>query len=101
MDEPAVETIARLVPAVLKALYALEFAGRHIAPQTLPRLIEAVAKRDSDLEPALAQSRAFAWPERLQPARDCLERAGDEAIQSLSGLLSAPETEQPILSAYR
>ena len=69
MDAPTVDAIARLVPAVLKALYALEFAGRHLAPQTLPRLIEAMAERPNDLGPALAQSRAIAWPERLQPAR--------------------------------
>jgi len=101
VSEPAVDAIARLVPAVLKALYALEFAGRHLAPQTLPRLIEAIVQHDSDLASALAQSRTFAWPERLQPARDCLERAGDEANQSLSALLSAPEAEQPMLAAYR
>ena len=62
MDAPAVDAIARLVPAVLKALYALEFAGRHLGPQTLPRLIEAMAERPNDLGPALAQSRALAWP---------------------------------------
>ena len=42
MSEPAVETIARLVPAIVKALHVLEFTGRHLAPQTLPRLIEAI-----------------------------------------------------------
>jgi phospholipase/carboxylesterase len=101
MSEPAVETIARLVPAVLKALYAIEFAGRHLSPQTLPRLVEAIAERDSDLAPALEQSRSFDWPARLAPARECLERAADEALQSVSGLLSAPESEQPIVAAYR
>src|SRR6185437_11626607 len=45
MDEPAVETIARLVPAILKTLYALEFTGRHIAPQTLLRLIEVIKEQ--------------------------------------------------------
>jgi phospholipase/carboxylesterase len=101
VSEPAVDAIARLVPAVLKALYALEFSGRHLSPQTLPKLVEAVAQRDSDLEPALAQSRALDWPERLMPARDCLERAGDAANRSLGALLSAEEAEQPIVAAYR
>ncbi len=101
MSAPAVDTIARLVPAVLKALYALEFAGRHLAPPTLPKLIDAIAERGSDLAPALEQSRALAWPERLGPARECLERAGEEVLQSLSALSSAPEAEQPIVAAYR
>ena len=37
MSDAAVDTISRLVPAILKALYALEFAGRHLAPPTNPR----------------------------------------------------------------
>src|SRR6185436_2991849 len=101
MDEPAVDTIARLVPAILKALYALEFTGRHIAPQTLLRLIEAIKDRDSDLEPALAQSRATAWPERLAPARACLEGAAEATNESLAALLAAPDADQPIVAAYR
>ena len=101
MSDPAVETIARLVPAILKALYAIEFAGRHLSPQTLPRLIETIAQRDSDLAPALEQSRAFDWPERLAPAREYLEDAANETLQSVSALLAAPQAEQPILAAYR
>ena len=101
MDEPAVETIARLVPAILKALYALEFTGRHIAPQTLLRLIEVIKERDSDLEPALARSRATEWPERLAPARAWLEAAADATNQSLAMLLAAPDADQPIVAAYR
>jgi phospholipase/carboxylesterase len=101
MDEPAVETIARLVPALLKALYALEFTGRHLAPQTLLRLIEALAGRDSDLEPALAHSRAADWPERLAPARACLEAAAEATKESLATLMSAPDSDQPIVTAYR
>jgi phospholipase/carboxylesterase len=59
-SEPAVEAIARLVPAILRALHAMEFAGRHLAPTTLPQLIDALAGRDDDLGPALAASRALA-----------------------------------------
>jgi phospholipase/carboxylesterase len=101
MDEPAVETIARLVPAILKALYALEFTGRHIAPQTLLRLVEAMKDRDNDVEPALAQSRATEWPERLAPARACLEAAAEATNESLTTLLAAPNADQPIVAAYR
>jgi phospholipase/carboxylesterase len=101
MDQPAVETIARLVPAILKALYALEFTGRHIAPQTLLRLIEAIKDRDSDLEPALTQSRATEWPERLAPARACLEGAAESTSESLATLLAAPNADRPIVAAYR
>ena len=72
-NEPAVDAIAQLVPATLKALHALEFAGRHLSPNSLPQLIEAMAGRDDEVNAALSLSRTLDWPERLAPVRDCLE----------------------------
>lgn len=100
-NEPVVDLISRLVPALLRALYALEFAGRHVAPDTLPQLIDAIGSRRGDLDEALVQSRGLDWPERLLPAKDCLERAAAAAGESIAGLLGAPETPQPIVAAYR
>lgn len=100
-NDPAIDTIATLVPATLRALYALEFAGRHLSPTNLPRLIEAIAGRDDDLEAALAGSRAAAWPERLGPVRACLERAAEAAGEGIAGLLAASDAPQPIVAAYR
>ena len=100
-SEPAVETIARLVPAILRSLKALEFASRHLAPATLPQLVEALRGRDDDLGPALAASRALAWPDRLTPARARLETAAEAAAEGIAGLLAAPEAAQPIVVAYR
>src|SRR5947207_138032 len=99
--EPAVEAVARLVPATLKVLHALEFAGRHLAPASLPRLIEAMAGRDDDLNAALSVSRALDWPGRLAPVRDCLEPAAQAAGQGIADLRSAGEAPQPIVAAYR
>jgi phospholipase/carboxylesterase len=100
-NEPAIDAIASLVPATLRALYALEFASRHLSPANLPRLIEAVGGRNVDVEAALSASRAMAWPERLAPVRDCLERAAAAASEGIAGLLAAPEAPQPIVAAYR
>lgn len=99
--EPAIETIAKLVPATLRALYALEFAARHLSPDTLSRLIEAIADRHDDVEAALVASRAIDWPERLAPVRDSLERAAAAAAEGITRLLVAPEAPQPIVAAYR
>ena len=100
-NEPAIDAIASLVPATLRALYALEFTGRHLSPTNLPRLIDAVAGRNDDVEAALSASRAMAWPERLGPVRDCLERAAEAAGEGITGLLAAGEAPQPIVAAYR
>ena len=99
--EPAVDAVSRLVPATLKALHALEFAGRHLSPTALPQLIEAMAGRDDELKAALADSRAIDWPERLKPVRGCLEPAADAAVAGIAGLRTAAEAEQPIVAAYR
>jgi phospholipase/carboxylesterase len=101
VDDPAVDVIARLTPEILRALHVLEFAGRHLAPATLDRLIATVTERTSDLDGALEASRALAWPDRLVPARECLETAASFARDSIAALLVANDDPQPILAAYR
>ncbi len=100
-NEPAVEAIARLVPAVLRGLHALEFAGRHLSPQTLDRLIEALAGRETEIETALQASRDIVWPQPLEAVRDHLQGAASSAVTGITGLQSAREAAQPIVAAYR
>src|SRR4029453_5091839 len=100
-EEPPVGAVSQLVPATLKAMHALEFAGRHLSPTALPQLIEAMAGRDDDAKAALPLSRALHWPERLKPVRACLEPAAEAAAQGIAGLRSAGEGPEPIVAAYR
>ncbi|NQW50339.1 MAG: phospholipase [Rhodospirillales bacterium] len=100
-DEAAIDVLSALAPATLRALHAIEFASRHLSPQTLPQIVDALAGRNDDLGPALAASRALDWPERLAPVREHLERAARFAGEALQGLLTAPEAPQPIVAAYR
>jgi phospholipase/carboxylesterase len=100
-SEPAVDAIAGLVPATLRALHALEFAGRHLAPPTLPQLVDAIADRGDDVTAALSASRALEWPEHLAPARACLERSAEAAAEGIAGLSAAGDAPQPMLAAYR
>ena len=100
-DEPSVGIVARLVPAVLRGLHALEFASRHLSPTSLQELTKAVAGRNDDLGGALAASRDTAWPERLEPVRQGLERAGNATLAGLTDFISAADEPQPIVAAYR
>ena len=100
-DEPSVEIIARLTPAILRGLQALEFASRHVAPTTIAELIKAVAGRNDDLGAALAASRDAPWPARLEPVRQCLERAGNATLAGLTDFSAALDEPQPIVAAYR
>jgi phospholipase/carboxylesterase len=101
VDEGAVEIIARLAPAILRGLHALEFASRHLSPATLQELIAAIAKRDDPIGGALAASREAPWPERLEPVRLCLERSADATLAGLAGFIGAGDEPQPIVAAYR
>lgn len=100
-DEPAIDAIASLVPATLRALHALEFAARHIAPTNLSQLIDAIGSRDADIDSALEVSAATAWPGRLEPVRGCLEAAARLASEGIAGLRAAGDAPQPILAAYK
>lgn len=100
-NEPAVDMVSRLVPATLKGLHALEFAGRHLSPTALPQLVEAMAGRGDDAKAALAESRMLAWPERLKPVRACLEPAAEAVAEGIASLRSAGDAPQPIVAAYR
>lgn len=100
-NEPAVDLVSRLVPATLKGLHALEFAGRHVSPTALPQLIDAMRGRDDALKAALADSRALAWPDRLQSVRACLEPAAEAVADGIAALRSAADEPQPIVAAYR
>src|SRR6266851_334437 len=100
-NEPTIDAVAQLVPATLKALHALEFAGRHLSPTSLPQLITAMAGRDDEVNAALSVSRALDWPGRLAPVRECLEPAAEAAAQGIAGLRAAANAPQPIVAAYR
>lgn len=100
-DEQTTDIIAALVPATLRGLHALEFAGRHLAPATLTELIGAIGQRSGDLAPALAASRAFAWPERLGPVRGCLERSAEAVKEGIAAFVVALDAPQPMIAAYR
>ncbi|MBR0670072.1 hypothetical protein [Neoroseomonas soli] len=99
--DAAGEAIGRLVPAILDALAVLEHAARHLDPETLAALTQAVGERGSDLGPALAAARALDWPEGLIPVRDCMERAGQAALGGLDGLAGAMAAPDPLRAAYR
>ena len=99
--DAAGQAMGRLLPAILDALAVLEHAARHIDPETLRALTDAIGARESDLDAALAASRGLDWPEGLAPVRDCLERAAAAASGGVATLASAMTTPDPLRAAYR
>ncbi len=101
MREPAVDAIARLVPAILRGLHALEFAGRHLAPHRLDQLINALEGRELEIDKAMEAAREITWPQPLAAVRDHLLQAASAATTGITGLQAANREPQPIVAAYR
>ena len=94
LDSP----VGRLVIAASESgLHALEFASRHVSLTSLPELAKAVAGRNDDLGGGLAASRDAPWPERLEPVRQCLERAGNATLAGVPLRLKT----RPVSAAVR
>ncbi len=100
-NEPALDLVSRLVPATLKGLHALEFAGRHVSPTALPQLIDAMKGRDDAVKAALADL-AHAHLARPAAAGAGLPRACRRGgRRGIAALRSAADEPQPIVAAYR
>lgn len=88
MDE--LDDIVALIPPLLGAMEALEFAARHFDPADPGRAAAAVEGREAALREAAL--RLEAWPERLDQVRGALRDASQAALAGVGGLCAAAET---------
>src|SRR5260370_12017115 len=94
-NEPAIDAVAQLVPATLKALHALEFAGRHLSLSSLPQLIDAMTGRDDEVNAALSISRPLDWPGRLTPLRERLHPSAQAPPPASAAQPAQPPSPPP------
>lgn len=83
-DSTPAGMIAALTTATLRAMEAMSTQARHLHPAEF-----APPAPDAALPQALAASRAFAWPDRWAPVRDCLERAATAMAEGQAALAEA------------
>lgn len=100
-DDPALDAIATLVPALLQAMDALEDIARHMQPGRLAALLAAAGPRDAKLRDAIELCRASPWPEPLAALREHLVSAGDAALLAFDGLRTAAASGEGARDAYR
>ena len=91
MDDAASleETIAVTVDALMGALAPLGFVARHLHPDDLEAVLEAVGAPDAALTAAFEGFRAAAWPEPLAAFRGQVERAAEATLEAWGGLRMA------------
>lgn len=100
-DDPALDAIATLVPALLQAMDALENIARRMQPGRLAALLAAAGPRDTTLRDAIELCRATPWPEPLAALREHLVSAGDAALLAFDGLRTAAASAEGARDAYR
>jgi phospholipase/carboxylesterase len=87
LDEPELEDLMVLLPALLQSLEVLGYVARHFNPPDFDGLMAAVGRPDDALR--AARPRLSAWPDRLGDARVALETASDRALAAFDGLRQA------------
>ncbi len=98
-DEPAIQAIAVLVPALIGALAKLQTIARRLDPARRLTLLASAGAEAAELRRALDPCRAGPWPEPLAAMRAHLLAAGDAALLAFDEL-SAAETGG-LRDAYR
>ena len=101
VDAPALEeTITTTVDALMAALAPLGFIARHLHPEDLEAVLEAVGTPDAELTKAFEQFRAAQWPDQLAAFRGQVERAAEATLEAWGGLRLAAVAGD-IRRAYR
>ena len=99
--EPAIDAVAQLVPATLKALHALEFAGRHLSPTSLPQLIEAMAGRDDEVNAASRLRAPSTGRDAWRRCASAWSRPPKRRPRASRACALPADAPQPIVAAYR
>ncbi|MFU8814022.1 MAG: hypothetical protein ACNA7W_01665, partial [Pseudomonadales bacterium] len=90
-----------MVPPLLRALDGLAAAARHLHPQELSTLVEALAPLSQPLSDGLGIFRAAAWPDRLQFFETQSRTAAELTLQALDGFQACLTRANPLLGAFR
>ena len=99
-DELLDATLA-VVPALLTALEALGYAGRHLHPPHINQVVEQVAQFRAPLAAGVEAFKEVSWPEHLGRFREHVVDAAGEALQALDALANCTTQSNPVMGAYR
>lgn len=95
------EATTALIPALLTALDALAYVGRHLHPPAMGDLVPQVAQFRAPVAEGLETFSRAPWPEHLSTFREHAEHAAGEALQAFDGLEKCLNQSNPALGAYR
>jgi phospholipase/carboxylesterase len=99
-NEPLLDATTALLPALLTALDALSYAGRHIHPPSLEALVGEMAPFRAPLEEVLTRFQTANWPAHLTFFRDQTIAASEHVLDALDALAFSLSRSNPMLGAY-
>jgi phospholipase/carboxylesterase len=100
-SDALLDATTALVPPLLTGLDALAFAGRHLHPPNLPRLVTALQRFVQPLRDGRERFAGIAWPEDLRFFQSQLLASADAALRALDGLQQSAEDPNGVVRAYR
>jgi len=100
-NDELLEATLAVVPALLAALEALGYAGRHLHPPHIGQVVAQVARFREPLATGLAVFDKAAWPEHLATFRAHVAASAGEALQAFDALANCVDQSNPVLGAYR
>ena len=99
--ERLLDATTALLPPLLGALEALEYAGRHLHPLNIAALAGDVDGYRQPLADGLAVFKSVSWPDRLGRFASYCDGAAGHTMQALDGLSGAASLDNPAMGAYR
>ena len=100
-DGAEVDAIARMLPALLRAIDALAHVSRRLHPPILHRLVREVREAETELRDAMAEFQAMDWPDAYARLREPIDSASAAACQAFDGLKAAVDEPKAMMAAYR
>lgn len=100
-NDKLLDSATEILPALIQAMEALDFAARYFHPPMLPHIVSEIAGHDAPLRQALDTFRQIEWPERLAGFAAGINQAGDEICASFDGLRRAATERDNTGQGYR
>lgn len=99
--DPLLDATMGLLPPLLTAMDALEYAGRHLHPPNVAELAAALGPMTQPLVDGRAAFLDAQWPEHLAGFRDSVDEASGQAVAALQAFAACTAQADPLMAGYR
>jgi phospholipase/carboxylesterase len=99
MNEAVVDDIVAVLPALLNALEALAFVGRHLNPADFGRVMQTIGTPDDTLQ--AVRARLDGWSPQFEPVGTALQAASDATLKAFAGLREIERGHGDLIAVFR